>query len=149
MWGVFKPSSFWQKSAGWIFYAAAGCRFLVKTGVTPKAYERRNQWRIFKNANQTVYCLPVIYDQFVKPHHFALIFFKEPISNFSDTRTVAKQERRVIACPAVAGCVVLFESWQRHTVPPNAGEDERMSISFNYHWRYEKPTTGHLSNDGS
>ena len=64
---------------------------------------------------------------------------------------MAKQERRVIACPAVAGCVVLFESWQRHTVPPNAGEDERMSISFNYHWRYEKPTTGHLEkvNDGS
>lgn len=60
------------------------------------------------------------------------------------SRTVAKQERQVIECPAIAGFVVLFESWQRHTVPPNAGDDERMSVSFNYHWRYEEPTTAHL-----
>ncbi|HEY0973981.1 MAG TPA: TIGR02466 family protein [Solimonas sp.] len=37
--------------------------------------------------------------------------------------------------PARAGEVILFESWLRHEVPANAGDDERISISFNYHWR--------------
>lgn len=34
--------------------------------------------------------------------------------------------------PAVAGNVVLFESWLRHEVPPNPVAAERISISFNY-----------------
>jgi len=38
-------------------------------------------------------------------------------------RTVAKQSRRVVEFPAMAGFVVLFESWQRHKVPPNTGKD--------------------------
>jgi len=36
--------------------------------------------------------------------------------------------------PAVAGNVVLFESWLRHEVPPNREASERISISFNYSW---------------
>lgn len=36
--------------------------------------------------------------------------------------------------PAVAGRVVLFESWLRHEVPPNPVAGERVSISFNYNW---------------
>lgn len=56
-------------------------------------------------------------------------------------RTVARRQRRAVCCPATAGCVTLFESWLRHTVPPNsATEGERVSVSFNYHWRYEEPT---------
>lgn len=56
-------------------------------------------------------------------------------------RTVAAQQRQVVECPAHAGYVVLFESWQRHTVPANhAGSGKRVSVSFNYHWRFESPT---------
>lgn len=36
--------------------------------------------------------------------------------------------------PAVAGQLVLFESWLRHEVPPNPVKGERISISFNYNW---------------
>ena len=36
--------------------------------------------------------------------------------------------------PAVAGRVVLFESWLRHEVPPNPADAQRVSISFNYNW---------------
>lgn len=36
--------------------------------------------------------------------------------------------------PAEAGKLVLFESWLRHEVPPNAMKSERISISFNYNW---------------
>lgn len=39
-----------------------------------------------------------------------------------------------VTVPAVAGNVVLFESWLRHEVPPNPGSGERVSISFNYNW---------------
>ena len=35
---------------------------------------------------------------------------------------------------ASAGNVVLFESWLRHEVPPNAVAAERISISFNFNW---------------
>ena len=38
-----------------------------------------------------------------------------------------------ITVPAVAGTVILFESWLRHEVPPSAIAQERVSISFNYH----------------
>ena len=34
----------------------------------------------------------------------------------------------------VAGDVLLWESWLRHEVMPNAGEQDRISISFNYRW---------------
>jgi len=39
-----------------------------------------------------------------------------------------------VVLPAVAGRVVLFESWLRHEVPPNPVREERISISFNYNW---------------
>ena len=39
-----------------------------------------------------------------------------------------------VTIPARAGQVVLFESWLRHEVPPNASARERVSISFNYNW---------------
>lgn len=39
-----------------------------------------------------------------------------------------------VAIPAKAGNVVLFESWLRHEVPPSLVDDERISVSFNYHW---------------
>lgn len=40
-----------------------------------------------------------------------------------------------VTYPAVAGNVVLFESWLRHEVPANQSNEERISISFNYAWR--------------
>jgi len=39
-----------------------------------------------------------------------------------------------VVVPAVAGHVVLFESWLRHEVPPNLVDAERVSVSFNYSW---------------
>jgi len=33
------------------------------------------------------------------------------------------------------GAVLMWESWLRHEVPPNAARSERISISFNYGWR--------------
>jgi uncharacterized protein (TIGR02466 family) len=39
-----------------------------------------------------------------------------------------------VILPTEAGRVVLFESWLRHEVPPNAVAAERISISFNYSW---------------
>ena len=34
-----------------------------------------------------------------------------------------------------AGNLVLFESWLRHEVAANQANEDRISISFNYHWR--------------
>ena len=39
-----------------------------------------------------------------------------------------------ITIPAQAGRVLLFESWLRHEVPASLIAQERVSISFNYHW---------------
>lgn len=39
-----------------------------------------------------------------------------------------------ISYPAKEGDVILFESWLRHEVPVNTAEEDRISISFNYHW---------------
>ena len=39
-----------------------------------------------------------------------------------------------ITLPAVAGQIVLFESWLRHEVLPNPTAVERISVSFNYNW---------------
>ncbi len=47
----------------------------------------------------------------------------------------SREERQLwVTIPAVAGNVVLFESWLRHEVPPNQADGERVSISFNYNW---------------
>ncbi len=47
----------------------------------------------------------------------------------------SREERQLwVTIPAVAGNVVLFESWLRHEVPPNQTAGERVSISFNYNW---------------
>jgi uncharacterized protein (TIGR02466 family) len=42
--------------------------------------------------------------------------------------------RSWISLPAVAGHLVLFESWLRHEVAPSPVDEERISISFNYNW---------------
>jgi uncharacterized protein (TIGR02466 family) len=42
--------------------------------------------------------------------------------------------RAWVTLPAVAGQLVLFESWLRHEVPPNPAPGERVSVSFNYSW---------------
>ena len=39
-----------------------------------------------------------------------------------------------VVVPAVAGHVILFESWLRHEVAANPSRTERVSISFNYAW---------------
>jgi len=50
-------------------------------------------------------------------------------------RTDAKPEHRAhYTYPAVAGNVILFESWLRHEVAANRVDAERISISFNYNW---------------
>ncbi len=33
------------------------------------------------------------------------------------------------------GTLLMWESWLRHEVPPNAARSERISVSFNYAWR--------------
>lgn len=40
-----------------------------------------------------------------------------------------------VSVAARAGRVVLFESWLRHEVPAGGSARERVSLSFNYHWR--------------
>ncbi len=42
--------------------------------------------------------------------------------------------RTFIYVAPVAGDVLLWESWLRHEVPMNMADDDRISISFNYHW---------------
>lgn len=44
------------------------------------------------------------------------------------------RHRTHISYPARAGRVTLFESWLRHEVPTSRAEDDRVSVSFNYHW---------------
>jgi uncharacterized protein (TIGR02466 family) len=44
------------------------------------------------------------------------------------------ENRQWVTLPAVAGQLLLFESWLRHEVPPNPVNGERISISFNYGW---------------
>lgn len=41
-----------------------------------------------------------------------------------------------------AGDLVLFESWLRHEVPPHSSEEERVSVSFNYHWSHSNEACG-------
>jgi uncharacterized protein (TIGR02466 family) len=47
---------------------------------------------------------------------------------------VSTNRQRWVVIPAQAGKLVLFESWLRHEVPPNQGNSQRVSISFNYSW---------------
>ncbi len=50
-------------------------------------------------------------------------------------RVHARMSNRAwVTLPAVAGQVVLFESWLRHEVPPNPAVGERVSVSFNFSW---------------
>ncbi len=52
-------------------------------------------------------------------------------------RARARPEQRPhISYAAKAGDVILFESWLRHEVPANPVDEERVSVSFNYHWVY-------------
>jgi uncharacterized protein (TIGR02466 family) len=44
------------------------------------------------------------------------------------------ENRRWYVHDAVAGHLVLFESWLRHEVAANPATTERISISFNYNW---------------
>jgi uncharacterized protein (TIGR02466 family) len=48
------------------------------------------------------------------------------------------EQRPWVTLPAVAGHVVLFESWLRHEVAQNPVTAERVSVSFNYDW-FEQP----------
>ena len=49
--------------------------------------------------------------------------------------TGAKEANKLwVTLPAIAGQVVLFESWLRHEVTANASPAERISVSFNYSW---------------
>lgn len=42
--------------------------------------------------------------------------------------------RNFVYAEPVAGSVLIWESWLRHEVMPNAAKEERISISFNYRW---------------
>ena len=44
------------------------------------------------------------------------------------------RHRSHITYPAVAGRLILFESWLRHEVAANTKRGERISVSFNYNW---------------
>jgi len=48
--------------------------------------------------------------------------------------TARDENRLYTTYPAIAGNVLLFESWLRHEVAANRVADERISISFNYNW---------------
>lgn len=46
-----------------------------------------------------------------------------------------ERNRQFVSLQPVAGQVVLWESWLRHEVPPNAATHDRVSVSFNYDWK--------------
>ena len=43
--------------------------------------------------------------------------------------------RTFVYVQPAAGSVLMWESWLRHEVPPNAAKTDRLSVSFNYAWR--------------
>lgn len=47
--------------------------------------------------------------------------------------TAPREQQPFITVPAEAGHIILFESWLRHEVPASLIEQERVSVSFNYH----------------
>jgi uncharacterized protein (TIGR02466 family) len=44
------------------------------------------------------------------------------------------ENKQFVSYPAETGKVILFESWLRHEVAANQSEEDRVSVSFNYHW---------------
>ncbi len=44
------------------------------------------------------------------------------------------ENEQFVKYKATAGKLILFESWLRHEVPSNQSDQDRISISFNYHW---------------
>lgn len=74
------------------------------------------------------------------PRGAAGLKFEDPrLSRFmaAPARRAGAREalRAHVTVPAQAGRLILFESWLRHEVPPSPVDDERVSLSFNYHWR--------------
>ena len=49
-------------------------------------------------------------------------------------RTAPRASQPFVYAAPKAGEIILFESWLRHEVPPNAARQDRISISFNYAW---------------
>ena len=47
----------------------------------------------------------------------------------------AESARSFIYLQPQAGSLIMWESWLRHEVPPNAAKRARISLSFNYGWR--------------
>jgi uncharacterized protein (TIGR02466 family) len=47
----------------------------------------------------------------------------------------SKKQQAHVTYPAKTGQVILFESWLRHEVGASRIDQERVSISFNYHWK--------------
>lgn len=45
------------------------------------------------------------------------------------------RNEQFVSLQAVAGQVIMWESWLRHEVPPNPSKADRISISFNYDWK--------------
>lgn len=51
-------------------------------------------------------------------------------------KRLKKENRQFVSVPPTVGTIVLFESWLRHEVPAgDTGEEDRVSVSFNYHWQ--------------
>lgn len=73
------------------------------------------------------------------PKGAGCIKFEDPRSNYfmatlaKKTNAPEKHQTFVNVQPQ-EGEIVLFESWMRHEVPPNASELDRISVSFNYGW---------------
>jgi uncharacterized protein (TIGR02466 family) len=49
-----------------------------------------------------------------------------------------RENRTFITVAPKPGTVLLWESWLRHEVPVNRSRKDRISLSFNYGWRYHK-----------
>ncbi len=67
------------------------------------------------------------------------IKFEDPrLDRFMAAPRRAVRARRAsrpwVTYQAAAASLLLFESWLRHEVPPNAVKAERISVSFNYNW---------------
>ena len=46
-----------------------------------------------------------------------------------------EDERAFVYLTPQVGTILMWESWLRHEVPPNAAKTERVSVSFNYAWK--------------
>lgn len=49
-------------------------------------------------------------------------------------QTARPDNRQFVSVDPEAGTLLLWESWLRHEVPPNAARRPRVSLSFNYKW---------------